>query len=84
MESNGFAGKLNTGVPDRRSSELGLVRDARVFPHVKSAERQQPAEDKSMREWAQLLRRAGLYAWAKGDYGEAERMSNQLGWRAEG
>jgi Tetratricopeptide repeat len=27
-----------------------------------------------VREWAQILRKAGWYAWAKGDYSEAERM----------
>jgi hypothetical protein len=45
-----------------------------LFPHAKSAERQRPKEGRSIREWPQILRKAGWYAAAKGDYVEAERM----------
>jgi tetratricopeptide (TPR) repeat protein len=45
-----------------------------LFPHVKSAERQRPMDDRSVQEWAQILQKAGWYAWARGDYFEAERM----------
>jgi hypothetical protein len=46
----------------------------RLFPHAKSAERQQPTENQSIQQWAQILRKAGWYAWLKGDYVEAQRM----------
>jgi tetratricopeptide (TPR) repeat protein len=45
-----------------------------LLPHAKSAERQQPIGDRLVGEWAQILRKAGWYALARGDYREAERM----------
>ena len=49
-----------------------------LFPHVKSAERQRPVDDRPVREWAQILGKAGWYVQAKGDYREAERMCEKL------
>jgi tetratricopeptide (TPR) repeat protein len=67
-----FSRKLNAVFPTGEHKNWGQCE--MLFPHAKSAERQRPVEDKSVRQWAQLLRKAGWYAWAKGDYREAERM----------
>ena len=48
-----------------------------LFPHAKSAERQRPINHQSVREWAQILLKAGWYVWAKGDYWEAESLSER-------
>ena len=45
-----------------------------LFPHAKSAERHQPTENTSVQDRAQILRKAGGYALARGEYAEAERM----------
>jgi tetratricopeptide (TPR) repeat protein len=44
------------------------------FPHAKAAERLQPTEVQTVREWAQILRKAAWYANSRGDSHEAERM----------
>jgi tetratricopeptide (TPR) repeat protein len=67
-----FSRKLNIVFPNGEYENWGLCK--KLFPHAKSAERQQPKEDGSVRDWAQILRKAGWYANAKGDYVEAERM----------
>jgi Tetratricopeptide repeat/NB-ARC domain len=67
-----FCIKLNIMFPTGDHENWSLCKT--LFPHAKSAERQRPMEDTSVREWAQILRKAGWYAWARGDYGEAERM----------
>jgi hypothetical protein len=67
-----FSQKLNAVFPNGDHENWGLCE--LLFPHAKSAERQRPMEDRSVREWAQILRKAAWYAWAKGDYREAERM----------
>ena len=46
----------------------------RLFPHAKAAERQRPRGDLRLREWSRILRNAGWYARARGNYIEAERM----------
>jgi tetratricopeptide (TPR) repeat protein len=45
-----------------------------LFPHAKSVERHQPTDDRSGREWAEILRKAAWYAMVRGDNREAERM----------
>jgi tetratricopeptide (TPR) repeat protein len=67
-----FCRKLNTVFPTGDHENWDLCKT--LFPHAKSAERQRPIDNRSVREWAQILRKAGWYAWAKGDYREAERM----------
>jgi tetratricopeptide (TPR) repeat protein len=67
-----FCMKLNVVFPTGDHENWSLCET--LFPHAKSAERQRPMENTSVREWAQILRKAGWYAWARGDYGEAERM----------
>ena len=67
-----FCRKLNAALPTGDHENWGLCE--MLFPHAKSAERQRPPDNRSVREWAEILRKAGWYAWAKGDYGEAERM----------
>jgi tetratricopeptide (TPR) repeat protein len=46
-----------------------------LFPHAKSALAQPPEDGRSLREWASILHNAAWYAWARGDYGDAEKMS---------
>ncbi|OCK79661.1 purine and uridine phosphorylase [Lepidopterella palustris CBS 459.81] len=48
-----------------------------LFPHAKSAETQRPSDDGTVQDWGVILRNAAWYAWAKGDYNEAERMSSK-------
>jgi tetratricopeptide (TPR) repeat protein len=67
-----FSQKLNIAFPNGEYLNWTLCEV--LFPHAKSAERQRPKEDRSVREWAQILRKAGWYANVKGDYIEAERM----------
>jgi tetratricopeptide (TPR) repeat protein len=67
-----FSRKLNAGFPNGQYENWG--RCEVLFPHAKSAERQRPAEVQSVREWAQILRKAAWYALTRGDYGEAQRM----------
>ncbi len=70
-----FFRKLNMVLPTGKYEHWS--RCEMLFPHTKSAERQRPAEDESLLQWAQILRKAGWYAWAKGDYYDAERMCNK-------
>ncbi|OCK77385.1 TPR-like protein [Lepidopterella palustris CBS 459.81] len=58
-----------TGEPENWSECQAL------FPHAKSAEMQQPCDKGTVEQWAIMLRKAAWYAWAKGSYNEAERMS---------
>lgn len=70
-----FLRKLNASLPT--GEHKNWTRCEALFPHVKAAEGQQPDHskaDKSVRDWAIILRKAGWYAWARGDYKEAERM----------
>jgi Tetratricopeptide repeat len=67
-----FSRNLNAVLPT--GNHENWARCEMLFPHAKSAERQRPIDDRSVREWAQILRKAGWYAWARGDYCEAERM----------
>jgi tetratricopeptide (TPR) repeat protein len=67
-----FNRNLNAVLPTGNHENWG--RCEMRFPHAKSAERQRPIDNKSVREWAQILRKAGWYAWARGYYFEAERM----------
>ena len=67
-----FIQKLNMAFPNGEYLNWTLCEI--LFPHAKLAERQRPKEDRSVREWAEILRKAGWYANAKGDYVEAERM----------
>jgi Tetratricopeptide repeat len=67
-----FSRKLNTVFPTGDYENWG--RCEMLFPHAKSAERQRPIDDRSVREWAQIMRKAGWYALDRGDYREAERM----------
>jgi len=46
-----------------------------LFPHAKSALAQQPESEEILREWAVIQYRAAWYAWEKGSYGDAEKMS---------
>ena len=46
-----------------------------LFPHAKSAEMQLPCDKKAVRKWGIILCNAAWYAWAKGSYSEAERIS---------
>src|SRR5215469_7223311 len=46
-----------------------------LFPHVKSALTQQPGSEESLAEWATILYYGAWYAWARGSYPDAERMS---------
>ena len=46
-----------------------------LFPHAKSAEMQQLCDKETVEKWGAILRKAAWYAWAKGSYSEAERMS---------
>jgi tetratricopeptide (TPR) repeat protein len=66
-----FCMKLNVVFPNGDHENWTLCET--LFPHAKSAERQRP-EDRFVQDWAQILRKAAWYAWAKGDYREAERM----------
>ena len=50
------------------------VRCEIFFLHVKSVERQLSINDRSVREWVQILRKTGWYTWVIGDYHEVERM----------
>lgn len=47
------------------------------FLHVKSIERYQPTDDRSGREWAQILRKAAWYVEVRRDYREVERMCDK-------
>jgi tetratricopeptide (TPR) repeat protein len=67
-----FSRNLNAVLPT--GDHENWARCEMLFPHVKSAERQRPRDDRSVQEWAQILQKAGWYAWARGDYREAERM----------
>ena len=67
-----FCMKLNVVFPTGDHENWSLCET--LFPHAKSAERQRPMENASVRAWAQILWKAGWYALARGDYGEAERM----------
>jgi tetratricopeptide (TPR) repeat protein len=67
-----FIRKLNAVFPTGDHKHWGMCE--KLFPHAKSAERQRPIEDRSVLQWAQLLRKAGWYAWSKGGYVEAQRM----------
>ena len=67
-----FCLKLNIVYPTGNHENWGLCKT--LFPHAKSAERQRPIGNMSVRGWAQILRKAGWYALARGDYDEAERM----------
>jgi tetratricopeptide (TPR) repeat protein len=66
-----FCTKLNLVLPNGNHENWDSCEI--LFPHAKSAERQRP-EGRSVQDWAQILRKAAWYAWAKGDYVEAERM----------
>jgi hypothetical protein len=46
-----------------------------LFPHAKSALAQQPEGEDSLREWALLLYNAAWYAWLRGSFTDAEKMS---------
>lgn len=46
-----------------------------LFPHAKSALAQPPEDGRSLRTWATILHNAAHYAWGKGSYGDAEKMS---------
>jgi tetratricopeptide (TPR) repeat protein len=46
-----------------------------LFPHVQLAIAQQPEGDDSLREWALLLYNAAWYAWLRGNYSDAEKLS---------
>ena len=46
-----------------------------LFPHVKSALKQQPEGKSSLCEWASLLYKAAWYAWRKGSVADAETMA---------
>jgi tetratricopeptide (TPR) repeat protein len=67
-----FLRKLNALYPNGEYENWGLCKI--LFPHAKAAERHQPAEIQSIREWARILRRAAWYTYARGDSREAERM----------
>ena len=67
-----FCRQLNAVLPNGQHENWGLCEV--LFPHAKSAERQRPMEVQWIRDWAQILRKAGWYALATGDYGEAMRM----------
>src|SRR5882757_8679738 len=67
-----FSRKLNAVFPNGQHENWGWCEV--LFPHGKSAERQRPAEVQSVRQWAQILRKAAWYVLARGDYGEAKRM----------
>jgi tetratricopeptide (TPR) repeat protein len=66
-----FCMKLNAVFPNGDYENWGLCEI--LFPHAKSAERQRP-EDLLVQDWADILRKAAWYTWAKRDYREAERM----------
>jgi Tetratricopeptide repeat len=67
-----FSKKLNAVFPSGDHENWDLCKI--LFPHAKSAERQRPRENQSVQEWAQILQKAGWYAFVRGDYSEAERM----------
>ena len=67
-----FFGKLNALIPNGDYENWGLCEI--LFPHAKSAEKQRPVRNRSVQEWAQILRKAAWYALDRGNYGEAERM----------
>jgi tetratricopeptide (TPR) repeat protein len=46
-----------------------------LFPHAKSAARQQPQERDSLLEWASLLHKAARYSWRKGNGADGEKLS---------
>jgi hypothetical protein len=46
----------------------------KLFPHAQLSEKQHPIDDRAVREWAQILRKARWYAWARGAFREVERM----------
>ena len=46
-----------------------------LFPHVKSALKQQPEGKSSLCDWASLLYKAAWYAWRKGSVTDAETMA---------
>ena len=48
-----------------------------LFPHARSAITQRPDEENSLREWAALLQKAGLYALGRGNLGDAEKMTEE-------
>ena len=67
-----FCCKLNAVFPTGDYKNWSLCK--MLFPHAKAAESQRPTKNRSLQDWAQILRKAGWYALAKGDYDEAERM----------
>jgi tetratricopeptide (TPR) repeat protein len=70
-----FCHKLNIVFPT--GEHKNWSRCERLFPHVKAAERQRPAHDARVREWGRILRNAGWYCLAKGNYIEAERVCDK-------
>jgi tetratricopeptide (TPR) repeat protein len=46
-----------------------------LFPHMQAAWAQQPKDGETREKWAQLMYRAGWYAWRRGRANEAEQMS---------
>jgi len=46
-----------------------------LFPHARSAARQQPQAQESLRDWASVLYKAAWYAWTMGNGLDAENMS---------
>ena len=70
-----FCRKLNAVFPTGEHENWS--RCELLFPHAKAAERQQPANNARVREWGRILRNAGWYALAKGNYNEAERICDK-------
>jgi tetratricopeptide (TPR) repeat protein len=72
---NQFCRKLNAVYPTGEYENWSQCE--MLFPHAKAAERQRPIDGEWLREWAQIMRKAGWYALAKGRYSEAERMCGE-------
>ena len=70
-----FCRKLNAVFPTGQHENWS--RCELLFPHAKAAERQRPANNAYIREWGRILRNAGGYALAKGNYNEAERVCDK-------
>lgn len=73
-----FLGKLNASFPT--GAHENWTQCETLFPHAKAAEAQRPDHSQNtepVRDWAEILRKAGWYAWARGNYREAERMCSQ-------
>ena len=67
--------KLNMVFPQVQCDNRAQCK--KLLPHAKSAEMQPPVSNGAIREWAQILRKAGWYALTKGDHQEAETMSGK-------